>query len=300
MQKNVTRGTLMLYIAILHPSISCLIWLLLSRVTQIVPAQSIMREGLALLQFLVMVISSALLYWLVKKTQCLYPYQIKTMLAVSYVVFMVMMGLVAAKSTDYMSEEAVLQIELLVYYTIYVTGIFFIFFLVAIVAECIVQEVKTKKNGFQIREEEIEISKAKLTNKAIVYSVISCMLWFILMWIYFHLPNNIKPLYLGKLCWYMQRFLIIVTSVLVYYWEIGNQILDFYQLRKKLVFLNILSMAILFLVYLRRPSFLPTEKISTFTVAMTLVHTLVYTSYFLGFLIIAVIIEWIIRKVTKS
>lgn len=303
MQKKITKAAVMMYITAIHPIISCLIWILLTQVMQTLSALSIIRDGLALLQIFVMVISSALLYCLIKRKQYLYPYQLKTMLAVSHVMFMIIMGLVAVKCVDFLPEEMVSNIGLLIFYTLCMTGIFLIVFLVVMVIECIIREVKANKKGLQGEHEEriyiIENPKTIIILcKAVICSFISCLTWFTLMWISFLLPNNI-PSSLSHLYWFMQIVLFIIVSVLVYYWGTGKQNLEFFQLRKGLVCLNIFSMVILFLVYLSYPDFLPSGEGPVLAVAISVLFTLACTGCFLGSLFLAVIIEYIIRKATK-
>ena len=288
MRKNAQEIAVMLYIAIAHPAISCLIWVLLSQAKQTAAELSMIRGCLTLLQIFVMVISSVLVYWLIKRKQYLYPYQLKTMLAVSYIMFMLMIGF-AAYRIDYLAEEKVLGAPL-VSHTLGVTALLLSLFLLAMFIECIQQEWAAKKEGRQRKDEEsVSIStrqKVILTLcKVVIYPAVCCFIWVMLMrW-------HVWDIYV-----FMQILIMNIFSVLIYYWEIGKHNLSFFQVRKNLVCSNILFMVMLYLLYIIYPDFLPKGEGPVMGVGLLMLFTLITTSPLLGGLLLAVLVEYIIRK----
>ena len=296
MRKKAQEIAVMLYIAIAHPAISCLVWVLLSHVKQTASELSMIRGCLTLLQIFVMVISSVLVYWLIKRKQYLYPYQLKTMLAVSYIMFMLMIGF-AANRIDYLSEEKFLGVPLMSY-TLGVTAPLLALFLLAMIIERIQQEWDAKMKGLQSKDgKSVSISerqKVILTLcKVVIYPAVCCFIWVMLMrW----------RMLSSVIYWIMQILIMNISSVLVYYWETGKHNLSFSQVRKNLVCSNISFMVMLDIIFRIPIDLFPWTRTEgqVMFVAVIFQLTLIATGFLLFILFLVILIEYIIRKAAKS
>lgn len=245
MLKRVTKAAVMFYIAIIHPVISCLIWVSLNGVKQIAPDQNVIKYGLTFLQLFVMVIASALVYWPIKRKKYLYPFQLKTMLAVSYVIFMINLTLVFVKNN--FPLDRTLLMEIIAVTTLGVTECFFYILLLVMIIECIIREISLR--GLKSKE-EININNkvpkiAVMLYISIIHPIITYLLWVISGWVVYRVPNYFDAnlgIFLFTVSVVMQSLIMVITSILVYYWFSGKRYLDFFQLKKFLAFSGIIFM----------------------------------------------------------
>lgn len=155
MKKNGKKIAIMLYTAILHPIITCLIWLsyfhklfllmdintkkepehLIEKILMFIvdTEQGIWVLGLYILPVL-MVISSIILYIWIRKKQYLDLIQAKILLLVADILFIAMMGVVAVKCNELEFERAfVMGFPAL--FTLGVSGLLFIALLEVVLIE---------------------------------------------------------------------------------------------------------------------------------------------------------------------
>lgn len=157
MKKNGPKIAIMLYTAILHPIITCLIWLsyfhklflLLDINTKKEPEHLIEKilmfivdtekgiglyTGMYILPVL-MVIGSIILYIWIRKKKYLDLLQAKILLLVADILFIAMMGVVAVKCNELGFERAfVMGVPAL--FTLGVSGLLFIILLIFVLSEC--------------------------------------------------------------------------------------------------------------------------------------------------------------------